>query len=140
MRSARKWRAETCICHTRRRRPWVDGLIEECAAFPNGAHDDQVDALTQALNRMRSGSGVFGVLKYLKQLSATGGADAVERKPANSEKVPNGGAYPACGSTAIARVFGSWRCNQCGWQPPASQDVIPNAPLRRMTEKARSRW
>ena len=25
--------------------------IEECAAFPNGAHDHQVDAMTQALLR-----------------------------------------------------------------------------------------
>jgi predicted phage terminase large subunit-like protein len=31
--------------------PWVDNFIEECAAFPNGAHDDQVDAMTQALIR-----------------------------------------------------------------------------------------
>ena len=39
--------------------PWVDGLIEEAAAFPNGAHDDRVDALTQALNRLflRGGQG-----------------------------------------------------------------------------------
>jgi phage terminase large subunit-like protein len=29
----------------------VSDLIEECAAFPNGAHDDQVDAMTQALLR-----------------------------------------------------------------------------------------
>jgi phage terminase large subunit-like protein len=29
----------------------VNDLIEECAAFPNGAHDDQVDAMTQALLR-----------------------------------------------------------------------------------------
>jgi predicted phage terminase large subunit-like protein len=29
--------------------PWVCDFIEECAAFPNGAHDDQVDAMTQAL-------------------------------------------------------------------------------------------
>ena len=29
--------------------PWVTDFIEECAAFPNGAHDDQVDATTQAL-------------------------------------------------------------------------------------------
>jgi hypothetical protein len=27
----------------------VNDFIEECAAFPNGAHDDQVDAMTQAL-------------------------------------------------------------------------------------------
>jgi hypothetical protein len=29
----------------------LNDLIEECAAFPNGAHDDQVDAMTQALLR-----------------------------------------------------------------------------------------
>lgn len=32
--------------------PWVDGLIEECSAFPNAAHDDRVDTLSQALNRL----------------------------------------------------------------------------------------
>lgn len=32
--------------------PWVADLIEEAAAFPNGAHDDQVDAMSQALNRL----------------------------------------------------------------------------------------
>jgi predicted phage terminase large subunit-like protein len=31
--------------------PWVDAFIEECAAFPNGAHDDQVDAMTQVFLR-----------------------------------------------------------------------------------------
>src|SRR5258705_13421408 len=31
--------------------PWVTDFIEECAAFPNGAHDDQVDAMTQAILR-----------------------------------------------------------------------------------------
>lgn len=38
---------------------WVDGLVEEAAAFPNAAHDDRVDALTQALHRifLRGGQG-----------------------------------------------------------------------------------
>lgn len=31
---------------------WVDPFIEECAAFPMGAHDDQVDQLSQALRRL----------------------------------------------------------------------------------------
>jgi len=31
--------------------PWVNDFIEECVAFPNGAHDDQVDAMTQVLLR-----------------------------------------------------------------------------------------
>jgi len=32
--------------------PWVWGLIDECAAFPAGANDDQVDAMSQALIRL----------------------------------------------------------------------------------------
>jgi predicted phage terminase large subunit-like protein len=31
--------------------PWVNGFTEECAAFPNGANDDQLDAASQALLR-----------------------------------------------------------------------------------------
>lgn len=36
--------------------PWVGDFVEECAAFPNGAHDDQVDAMSQALLRMSAGA------------------------------------------------------------------------------------
>lgn len=32
--------------------PWVGDLIEECAGFPTATNDDQVDALSQALNRL----------------------------------------------------------------------------------------
>lgn len=42
--------------------PWVEPLIAECAGFPRGAHDDQVDALTQALIRLlvkRTAGGEF---------------------------------------------------------------------------------
>jgi hypothetical protein len=31
---------------------WNAALIEELAAFPNGQHDDQVDALSLAFNQM----------------------------------------------------------------------------------------
>lgn len=34
---------------------WVEGLIEECAALPTGAYDDQADALTQAVDRLLKG-------------------------------------------------------------------------------------
>jgi len=34
---------------------WADELIEECAAFPSGDHDDYVDAVTMALMRFRQG-------------------------------------------------------------------------------------
>lgn len=32
--------------------PWVDGFVAEAAGFPTGSHDDQVDAMSQALNRL----------------------------------------------------------------------------------------
>src|SRR5699024_42067 len=34
--------------------PWIHDFIEECSSFPNGKHDDMVDSMTQALNRMGS--------------------------------------------------------------------------------------
>lgn len=34
--------------------PWVGQYIEELVTFPNAANDDQVDATSQALNRLRS--------------------------------------------------------------------------------------
>lgn len=45
---------------------WVQGFLDECAAFDNGTHDDQVDAMTQALKE------VFGsyVSKLKKLLAA----------------------------------------------------------------------
>jgi predicted phage terminase large subunit-like protein len=33
--------------------PWVWDFIEECASFPNGAHDDQVDAFSQGGHYLR---------------------------------------------------------------------------------------
>lgn len=34
------------------RAPWINDFVEECAGFPNAKHDDQVDCMTQALNRL----------------------------------------------------------------------------------------
>ena len=35
---------------------WAREVVEECAAFPNGTHDDLVDSTTQALMRYRQGN------------------------------------------------------------------------------------
>jgi hypothetical protein len=37
--------------------PWVQDFIEEVVSFPKGSYDDQVDAMTQALNQLRGYSG-----------------------------------------------------------------------------------
>jgi phage terminase large subunit-like protein len=34
---------------------WAEEVIEECAAFPHGSHDDYVDTATQAMLRYRQG-------------------------------------------------------------------------------------
>ena len=34
---------------------WADEVIEECASFPSGEHDDYVDSVSQALIRFRQG-------------------------------------------------------------------------------------
>lgn len=35
-----------------RQAEWIHDFVEECAAFPKGKNDDDVDAMSQALNRM----------------------------------------------------------------------------------------
>ncbi|MGH2186171.1 phage terminase large subunit, partial [Enterococcus faecalis] len=34
--------------------PWVNDFIDELVAFPNAEHDDDVDSMTQLLNKMVS--------------------------------------------------------------------------------------
>jgi predicted phage terminase large subunit-like protein len=41
--------------------PWVEDFLEKATAFPNGRYDDQVDAMTQALNRLRQNQGMYHV-------------------------------------------------------------------------------
>jgi predicted phage terminase large subunit-like protein len=44
---------ESGMVHLPKRAAWTTELIRECAQFPNGAHDDIVDSITQFLNHMR---------------------------------------------------------------------------------------
>jgi phage terminase large subunit-like protein len=37
------------------KRAFAEDMIEECASFPFGAHDDLCDTMTQALMRFREG-------------------------------------------------------------------------------------
>lgn len=41
---------------------WVDPFVEECAAFPMGTHDDQVDQLSQALRRLCAPRAAAGMM------------------------------------------------------------------------------
>lgn len=50
------------------RAPWNDALIAELRLFPNGAHDDQVDALSRAFHALNRNG--FGLLDYLQGVVA----------------------------------------------------------------------
>mgnify|MGYP003147831099 FL=1 len=45
---------------------WAEEVIEECAAFPAGEHDDYVDTVTQALRRFREGGFIAHPEDYLE--------------------------------------------------------------------------
>jgi len=47
---------------------WNKGMIEELAMFPNGKHDDQVDALSRAFSATMNAT--TGILDYLSSLRA----------------------------------------------------------------------
>jgi predicted phage terminase large subunit-like protein len=120
--------------------PWVDAFIEECAKFPNGKNDDQVDQMTQALNRLSRGMS-YGLTAYLleKQAELDGRKEFDDRMRATAERITGlvraGGVdrgetatvaaggeaanpkCPACGAQCIAPVCtGGLRCGQCGSQ------------------------
>ncbi|MNY47971.1 Terminase-like family protein [compost metagenome] len=44
--------AQNVILPTEELLPNVEELVEEGKAFPNGAHDDTIDAMSQAINRV----------------------------------------------------------------------------------------
>lgn len=47
--------------------PWVDAFVNELTSFPGGKHDDQVDAMSQALTWIKQPSAAQGFLDYYRQ-------------------------------------------------------------------------
>ena len=45
-------------------RPWADDYVNELSAFPNGVHDDQVDATSQYLLNLSEGPLGVGRTRY----------------------------------------------------------------------------
>ena len=89
----------------------VEELIEEAAAFPNGAHDDMVDATSQALSRLYiDGQGAAAWLAYMDrriaELTPTDEPDAEhpdEQEPAQNE--PPVDPMKAARDAAVRRGF-----------------------------------
>ncbi|MCO7177027.1 phage terminase large subunit [Sporolactobacillus kofuensis] len=50
--------------------PWINDFVEEATVFPNGLHDDQVDAMTQAINQMNKRGQGLAWIEYMKAEAA----------------------------------------------------------------------
>jgi len=61
------------------RAPWNDALVAEMRLFPNGAHDDQIDALSDAFSALNTNT--FGMLDMLRQQAEA--AQAAKQQKAN---------------------------------------------------------
>lgn len=96
----------------------VDELIEECTVFPNGAHDDQVDSLSQALGRFYLGPGqgrVF-IRAYKERIEAERPEKQVPPElaglPTLGQREPDQG-LPVCQCPVGQRRFFAGRCVTC---------------------------
>jgi predicted phage terminase large subunit-like protein len=114
---------------------WLADLEDELASFPGGLYDDCVDAIAQALNRLRGSGDELGLVKLIQEM-AEGIRDAygalIHPKPkpmpapapmafssllASSRPAPEN--LPSCPFCKIRLIrFGSTppadlRCNQC---------------------------
>jgi predicted phage terminase large subunit-like protein len=61
--------------------PWLDGLLNSMRRFPVGAHDDDIDSITQALNYIRDNDepGIIGYYQHLIEQDKAAAQKAKER-------------------------------------------------------------
>jgi len=102
--------------------PWLVDLEDELASFPGGLHDDQVDALSQALNRLRGAGDDLSWINTLKKI-ASGALNPFPKpqpiqSPAVAVSQPGMCSSDAtCGNPLhITVAGGSTKCNSCGAQ------------------------
>jgi predicted phage terminase large subunit-like protein len=102
--------------------PWLADLEDELASFPGGMHDDQVDALSHCLNRLRGTGDDLGWITTLKnQAAGVINLFAPKSKVVPIVPAPQPGictSYSStCGNPLHIFVAGSQiKCNSCGAQ------------------------
>lgn len=69
--------------------PWTEHFLAELFSFPNGAHDDQVDAFTQLVNYFTLSPGGRGIISFYQKQIAKSEAEkkAIEAEEAKTHKV-----------------------------------------------------
>ena len=101
----------------------VDGLIEEATVFPNGQHDDQVDALSQALGRfyLRPGQGQVFLKAYRDRIEADRHEVPVPAELAALPRLGKAVDVPDCKCRPGVRRYFQGRCTVCQGVKPVEQ-------------------
>jgi predicted phage terminase large subunit-like protein len=94
-------------------------FVDVCTKFPKVAHDDDVDAFTQALNWRRSRIHSLAYVEYLKKKMDE--QKEALAKPAHSAATPT---CPKCGSLAVTMIQGRVHCNNCQYQEKPEKGKI----------------
>ena len=63
--------------------PWLADFLDEVSTFPAGAHDDQVDALSQVLNFVRAEGGEHGIASFYRGMAERQARGEPEPEPDN---------------------------------------------------------
>jgi hypothetical protein len=99
---------------------------------PSGAHDDLINAAAGAITHASKPKIVLGVIEYEKMLAA-----GIQSSKTTSQNTN----CPECNSIAIAIIYGTKRCSNCGhqWDDKAKvnpaftrKDITENHFMRRM--------
>ncbi len=129
--------------------PWLSDLEDELASFPGGLYDDQVDVISQALNKMRDSGAGGGLIEFLKDIGSGKRTmpPAVEEikvvpKPVEARvearlpaEVGKPQRCPACGAGPDLLIRGAaadvqqWFCNGCHAVLDAWGAVISSTPV-----------
>lgn len=118
--------------------PWLADYLYSLSVFPAGAHDDDVDSTTQALNWMRGSNHTYGLLDFYKEVASNQGTlaqqvhammspKAAPDASPTSEEVPG---CPQCESTFIQTVPSGKRCGRCGYAFPFPQPPVDPRQVR----------
>jgi predicted phage terminase large subunit-like protein len=103
---------------------WVADLEDELASFPGGLHDDQVDAIAQALNKLRDSGGVLGLVDLFKTV-ASGAAKMVRGVQELLTRRPDAIAVEAKPAPITVDVWREWAEKRAA--PPCPHPDCKNA-------------
>jgi predicted phage terminase large subunit-like protein len=95
---------------------WRAAYVQELTTFPNGKHDDQTDSTSQALDWLKQGARVYGVLDY-------------NRQEAMAEKLglPEGYEFTQCNDGEEILAVNKTTGHEIRWTDKGSADARSNA-------------